>query len=122
MAGDRLPSAGFLRGGLPYNRFGRGPRPLVVVQGLTFENAPLHGISARFAVRIHAFLGDAYTGYIVNRRPGLPRWRQETCLRRVKTRLNKSKRQAHSASTSSLIWREQAVYTSLRKRASRTVL
>jgi pimeloyl-ACP methyl ester carboxylesterase len=73
MAQDRRPSAGFFRGGLPYNRFGRGPRTLVVVQGLTFENAPLHGISARFSTRIHAFLGDAYTGYIVNRRPGLPR-------------------------------------------------
>jgi hypothetical protein len=31
-------NAGYFRSGLPYNRFGRGPRPLVIFQGLMFEN------------------------------------------------------------------------------------
>jgi hypothetical protein len=34
-------SAGYFRSGLPYNRSGRGPRPLVVFQGLMLENKPL---------------------------------------------------------------------------------
>jgi hypothetical protein len=33
-------SAGYFRSGLPYNPFGHGPRPLVIFQGLVFENKP----------------------------------------------------------------------------------
>ena len=33
-------TAGYFRSGLPYNRFGHGPRPLVIFQGLVFENKP----------------------------------------------------------------------------------
>jgi hypothetical protein len=31
-------TAEYFRSGLPYNRSGPGPRPLVVFQGLLFEN------------------------------------------------------------------------------------
>lgn len=39
-------SAAFVQrrcGGLPYNRLGQGPRPLVIFQGLMFENKPQSG-------------------------------------------------------------------------------
>lgn len=39
------PAADHFRSGLPYNGLGRGPRPLVVVQGLTFENKPQSGLA-----------------------------------------------------------------------------
>lgn len=32
--------AGYFSCGIPYCRLGRGPRPLVVFQGLMFENKP----------------------------------------------------------------------------------
>jgi len=66
------PAAGHFRGGLPYNRIGRGPRPLVVLQGLMFENRPMSGISARFIAAPYESLADEYTTYVVTRRPGLP--------------------------------------------------
>jgi pimeloyl-ACP methyl ester carboxylesterase len=62
------PAAGTFRSGLPYNRLGRGPRPLVVVQGLTFENKPQPGL----ATWMYRFLGQDYTMFSVLRRPGLP--------------------------------------------------
>jgi hypothetical protein len=65
-------SAGYLRSGLPYNRFGRGPRPLVVFQGLMFENKPLAGPMARFYSGMYGSLKDDFTTYLVTRRPGLP--------------------------------------------------
>jgi pimeloyl-ACP methyl ester carboxylesterase len=61
-------STGYFRSGLPYNRLGRGPRPLVVIQGLMFENRPQPG----FMVRMYAFLNGRFTTYVVLRRPGLP--------------------------------------------------
>lgn len=65
------PAAGYFRSGLPYNRTGRGPRPLVVFQGLLFENKPLPSrMAARFSG--YHFLADDYTVYIVTRKPGLP--------------------------------------------------
>ena len=63
------PGAGFFPCGLPYNRLGRGPRPLVVVPGLTFENKPQPGL----ATAMYRFLGQDYTVFNVLRRPGLPR-------------------------------------------------
>jgi pimeloyl-ACP methyl ester carboxylesterase len=62
------PTAGYFRSGLPYNRLGHGPRPLVVVQGLTFENKPQPGL----ATAMCRFLGQEYTVFSVLRRPGLP--------------------------------------------------
>jgi pimeloyl-ACP methyl ester carboxylesterase len=53
---------------LPYNRLGHGPRPLVVFQGLLFENKPQSGLM----IRGYKFLKDDYTVYVVLRRPGLP--------------------------------------------------
>ncbi len=62
-------SAGYFRSGLPYNRSGHGPRPLVVFQGLMFENKPQPG----WIPRLYKFLEDDYTVYSVLRKPGLPR-------------------------------------------------
>ena len=67
-ANDGRPAAGFFRSGLPYNRLGRGPRPLVVVQGLTFEHKP----QPRLATWMYRFLGEEYTVFSVLRKPGLP--------------------------------------------------
>ena len=62
------PAAGAFRSGLPYNRLGHGPRPLVVVQGLVFENKPQPGM----ATWMYRFLGQDYTVFSVMRKPGLP--------------------------------------------------
>ena len=62
------PAAGAFRNGLPYNRLGHGSRPLVVVQGLVFENKPQPGL----ATSMYRFLGQDYTVFSVVRRPGLP--------------------------------------------------
>jgi pimeloyl-ACP methyl ester carboxylesterase len=64
----RRPAKGYFRSGLPYNRLGRGPRPLVVVQGLLFENKP----QPRYALGPYSFLDERYTVYVVLRRPGMP--------------------------------------------------
>jgi len=61
-------SAGYFRGGLPYNRLGHGPQPLVVFQGLVFENKPQPGL----ATSMYRFLGEDYTVFSVLRKPGLP--------------------------------------------------
>jgi len=60
--------AGYFHSGLPYNRFGRGPRPLVVFQGLIFENKPQSGL----VMQMYNFLRADYTAYSVLRKPGLP--------------------------------------------------
>jgi pimeloyl-ACP methyl ester carboxylesterase len=65
-------AVGYSRNGLPYNRLGHGRRTLVVFQGLQFENKPLTGLSARFALSMYGFLNREYTTYVVTRRPGLP--------------------------------------------------
>jgi len=65
-------TAGVLRGGLPYNRFGRGSRVVVIFQGLLFENRPLTGPMASVMLRMYRFLGENHTTYIVTRKPGLP--------------------------------------------------
>ena len=61
--------AGYFRSGLPYNRFGHGPRPLVIFQGLMFENKPQSGL----VTRMYDFLREDYTAYSVLRKPGMPR-------------------------------------------------
>jgi pimeloyl-ACP methyl ester carboxylesterase len=58
-----------LRSGLPYNRLGCGPRPLVVIQGLTSENKPQPGL----ATSMYRFLGQDHTVFSVLRKPGMPR-------------------------------------------------
>ena len=65
-------SAGFFHGGLPYNRFGWGPRIAVIFQGLWFENKPLTGFIARGQIGIYRFLNADYTSFLVTRRPDLP--------------------------------------------------
>jgi hypothetical protein len=62
-------SAGYFHNGMPYNRSGRGPRPLVVFQGLMLENKPM----PRIALGMYKFLEDDYTVYSVLRKEGLPR-------------------------------------------------
>ena len=61
-------AAGYFRSGLPYNRLGRGSRPLVVFQGLVFENRP----QSRLMIQMYSFLRLDYTVYVVLRKPGLP--------------------------------------------------
>ena len=61
-------TTGRLGKGLPYVRFGIGPRPLVVFAGLGAENT----VSPTMARMMYRFLGEAYTVYLVTRRPGLP--------------------------------------------------
>jgi pimeloyl-ACP methyl ester carboxylesterase len=66
-------ASGFTTSGIPYNRFGSGPRTLVLFQGLVFENKPMSGLDARFTFRLFSFLGSDYTVYAMPRKPGLPR-------------------------------------------------
>jgi pimeloyl-ACP methyl ester carboxylesterase len=60
-------SSGYFRNGLPYNRAGNGPNPLVIFQGLMFENKPQSGMTFGYG-----FLAKEYTLYAVLRKPGLP--------------------------------------------------
>jgi pimeloyl-ACP methyl ester carboxylesterase len=66
------PPAGYFRSGLPYNRVGHGPRPLVIIQGLMFENKPLPASMNWVYSMYYRYLAEDYTTYIVLRRPGLP--------------------------------------------------
>ena len=63
-------AAGYFRSGLPYYRSGRGPRPLVIFQGLWLENKPPSPMAARFTG--YRFLEEDYTTYLVTRKPDLP--------------------------------------------------
>lgn len=65
-------SAGHVRSGLPFNRFGEGSRSAVIFQGLQFEHTPLTRLSARLMTGVYRFLDAGYTTYLVTRRPGLP--------------------------------------------------
>jgi pimeloyl-ACP methyl ester carboxylesterase len=67
-------TAGYFRSGLAYNRFGHGAQPLVIFQGLEFENKPLAGLMLPLFSIVYTFLflDKEYTTYIVNRKPGLP--------------------------------------------------
>jgi pimeloyl-ACP methyl ester carboxylesterase len=64
--------SGYFPSGLPFNRFGRGARTLIIFQGLTFENKPLDGLSARSYLGMVLFLQDEFTVVAVSRKPGLP--------------------------------------------------
>lgn len=63
-----MPKSGYFRSGLPYNRLGHGPRPLVVFQGLMFENKPQSGLTTQ----MYNFLKEDYEIYAVLRKPGMP--------------------------------------------------
>ncbi|MBN2549057.1 MAG: alpha/beta hydrolase [Anaerolineales bacterium] len=63
----RAPASGYFSSGMPYNRLGRGSHPLIVFQGLMFENKPQPGLDI-----FYRFLGQDYTVYSVLRRPGMP--------------------------------------------------
>jgi len=63
----RQANAGYFRSGLPYNHFGYGPRPLVIFQGLMFENKP----PSALVNRMYSFLGKDYTASSVLRKPGM---------------------------------------------------
>lgn len=67
------PSAGYLRSGLPYNRFGSGPRALVLLPGLQFAHKPMSRREAGWFLSGYRFLEQAYTITCIGRRPGLPR-------------------------------------------------
>jgi pimeloyl-ACP methyl ester carboxylesterase len=66
---DSQSAAGYFPDGLPYNRLGHGPRPLVIFQGLMLENKP----QSRLSVQNYRFLQDAYTVFVVLRKAGLPK-------------------------------------------------
>jgi len=65
----RSAPKGHFRSGLPYARFGRGPRPVVALQGLMLEHVP----PPVYVTAIYRFLGRDHTVYAVTRRPGLQR-------------------------------------------------
>jgi pimeloyl-ACP methyl ester carboxylesterase len=65
---ESYPGAGYLHCGMPFNRLGHGPQPLVVFQGLLFENKPQSGMT----YFMYKPLGNDYTVYVVLRKPGLP--------------------------------------------------
>jgi pimeloyl-ACP methyl ester carboxylesterase len=64
---EKKPPSGYFRNGLPYNRAGLGPKPLVIFQGLMFENKPQAGMTFGYK-----FLEKDYTLYAILRKPGLP--------------------------------------------------
>jgi pimeloyl-ACP methyl ester carboxylesterase len=63
----KIPSSGYFFYGLPYVRTGKGSKPLVIFQGLMFENKPQPGMTFGYG-----FLKKDYTLYAVLRKPGLP--------------------------------------------------
>jgi pimeloyl-ACP methyl ester carboxylesterase len=69
MAAD-VVQEGSLPGGLPYLALGDGP-PLVILAGLSPENANPTGLARRFEVQILRPFAARTTVYSVNRRPGL---------------------------------------------------
>ena len=64
---QKSATSGYFRNGLPYNRAGHGPKPLVIFQGLMFENKPQSGMTFGYE-----FLEKDYTLYAVLRKAGLP--------------------------------------------------
>lgn len=80
--GESWADRGVLAGGLPFNRIGDG-HPVVVLQGLTFENRALSGLEVRFTMAPYRRLARARTVYVVNRRSGMA---QGTSLRTTSRR------------------------------------
>lgn len=67
-----MHAQGYFQCGMPYDKFGGGPRILVIFQGLVFENKPMAKFMARQFPRMYGRLLNDYTVYIVNRKPGMP--------------------------------------------------
>jgi pimeloyl-ACP methyl ester carboxylesterase len=63
-----MSNAGYFRTGLPYKRSGKGPRPLIIFQGLTFEHKP-----QAVMLIMYKFLEKDYTLYGVLRKPHPPK-------------------------------------------------
>jgi pimeloyl-ACP methyl ester carboxylesterase len=68
---SKSSSGYFAKSNIPYDRIGSGPKPLVVFQGLMFENKPR--IFLGMTKKMYKELLKEYTLYIVLRRPGLPK-------------------------------------------------
>lgn len=66
------PVTGILEGGLPYARFGSGAAPLILFDGLGFENRAPTGLALRGLAAAFQVFATEYTVYLVTRRPGLP--------------------------------------------------
>lgn len=62
----KTSSSGYFHNGLPYNRAGHGSKPLVIFQGLMFENKHQSGMTFGYN-----FLEKDYTLYVVLRKPGI---------------------------------------------------
>ncbi len=65
-------SGGYFQNGLPYNRMGHGPRPLVVFQGTVFENKPFSSLMNWVYNSFYKPLTDDFTLYSVLRKPHMP--------------------------------------------------
>ncbi|WP_203790620.1 alpha/beta fold hydrolase [Paractinoplanes rishiriensis] len=65
-------AAGVLAGGLPYAARGSGP-PVIVLPGITGDNADPAGRDRRAQLRVFRSLTDRFTLLVINRRPGLAR-------------------------------------------------
>jgi pimeloyl-ACP methyl ester carboxylesterase len=63
--------AGYFACGLPFNRLGQGPEPLLAIPGLMFENKPMTGIFERMSLSNLKFLGESYTVFVAGRRPAM---------------------------------------------------
>lgn len=70
MASEFAITEGTLPGGLPYFRFGSGPR-LVVLRGFTTSHDNPKGLQRRFELKLLTPLARHFDVYAVNRMPGL---------------------------------------------------
>lgn len=68
---SKLSSGYFKKSNIPFDRIGNGPKPLVVFQGLMFENKP--GLFLGMTKNMYKDLLKEYTLYVVLRKPGLPK-------------------------------------------------
>ncbi len=68
---SKSSSGYFAKSNIPFDRIGFGPKPLVVFQGLMFENKPK--LFLGMTRKMYKELQKDYTLYIVLRRPGLPK-------------------------------------------------
>jgi len=64
----KIKTFGSFSNGIPYNRYGRGERPLLILQGLTFDNTPKAGTPLMF----YKFLKQDFSVFVLLRKPGMP--------------------------------------------------
>lgn len=64
-------SSGYFNCGMPYNKYGTGPKTLIIFQGLVFENKPLSSMMSTQFTKMYGGLENDYTIYVVNRKPGM---------------------------------------------------